>query len=142
MYLIAFLLSFYYVFFPYKDIDPEIKPYVDDFHVKLWERCNEEQYYSTHQISIKFGGTDNVFTEGAIGWCAKKPLGFDIVIDRDFWDKVPSTSKRTLIYHELLHCYLGYDHVENTILNDSFIYYPDHIVEEQLTFFIEQKCKP
>ena len=87
----------------YKGVDPKIQPYV-----------NEYMWLST-QFHIKFDDKVTIgFTKidhgNVVGVCYYGGFFREIDIDSDYWEHSTTTTRMTLMYHELSHCYCGRDH--------------------------------
>ena len=48
--------------------------------------------------------------DAAVGYCRR---GFEVRVVKSFWDSASATERNVLIYHELGHCALGLDHVDD-----------------------------
>jgi hypothetical protein len=115
-------------FYPaqYEYIDPEIKPYVDLY------KQNKLRYLNTDQIRklyIGFGSIDDGFeaeceTKTIINGITNKVVAQyrSIYVSRDRWLYLNDTNRQLLIYHELGHCDLGFEHTSGyTIMNPDAI---------------------
>lgn len=100
-------------------VDPELQGYVNEYYTLLGQYCPNKKYNITKHYHIYL--TKNVGYEAdTIGMCSRLILGFDVQINRAFWNKASLIDRRQLIYHELAHCLIFKPHV-----NDKFNYmYP------------------
>jgi len=130
-------------------------PYFDSY-----KRQFESEYIlaksgdiNTSAIRINF--VKEIENNRAVGVCYQFIGGAEIVIKSGFWNKISSTSRKNLIYHELGHCALnrghldtkhkGYnisimnstmisdfylDNFENVILKELFTSNPTNMIEE------------
>lgn len=135
--LTAFVL---YNFFPYCIIDKEVQPMLQDFQVRMWEKC-DKQIHPTWQIAIELEDKLKFADKEVIGRCLIKPVGFNIELLRSYWELSTETQKRELLYHELLHCYLGIKHQKNTLMNEYAMNYNEFDLNEQLNLFLNQACR-
>lgn len=84
-----------------------LKPYITEFYDHLERVCPETHDLRNERYSIGFGDTDS---DGTIGYCAPLLNGYQIVIDKDFWNRASLEDRSNLMYHELTHCVLGVQH--------------------------------
>ncbi len=71
--------------------------------------------YKLNDIPINFGDTEN---ERFVGVCFTYSDGKkEVIIKADWWNKVPPSSRESLIFHELGHCALDREHNEDMIVN-------------------------
>lgn len=82
----------------FKGIDPELKPYVDDYF-NLSKRYNLEFKGS---VSMGFKKIDR---EPVIGTCYISSGFREIEIDKPYWDRASFIQRKALVFHELTHCY-------------------------------------
>jgi hypothetical protein len=69
--------------------------------------------YSVTNVPINFGDTENV---AYVGVCFTYSNGDkEIIIDKQWWDRVSPTSRESLIFHELGHCALNRVHNDEEI---------------------------
>ena len=87
-------------------IDPTFMPYVIEF----------SQHVNVSRVTIQFGNVP----EAASAACYKNNLGdMTINVRNTMWNILCDKQKRALIFHELGHCVLGRDHLDNL---DSYMY--------------------
>lgn len=111
-------------------VDPTIQPYVDRY----------EQYKikfasvgGVRPISIYFKTLPGSF----IGMCYIKSSGERVIeIDPDFWFSNTDIDREILILHEMGHCDLNRDHVENSIMEPNHIS-PSRYLSQQFLFLQE-----
>ena len=73
--------------------------------------------YKVIDIPINFGDTEN---DQFVGVCFTYSDGKkEIIIKADWWNRVSTSSKESLIFHELGHCALDRDHNEDVIENTN-----------------------
>lgn len=94
-------------------VNPEFQPYYDDFvqDLTLYKRS---VIYGN--IEIRF---DTMKSEGRAGECHYLYPKHVIKINKVYWDRFNTVSKKIVIYHELGHCMLYKDHNES---RDSYGY--------------------
>jgi hypothetical protein len=87
----------------YTGVDPEIQPYVND-----WMHLADERGIKfNNSVSIGF---DSINRKETIGIC-NYGVGFrEIDIDELYWSQANIISKKTLVFHELVHCYCNRNH--------------------------------
>jgi len=114
----------------HKAIDPEMKKYVYDF---------SKEVKKLHKVRIGFKDIKLKIGKGSIiGMCTFSvyPLGPEIDIDIKYWKRATPLERRSLIYHELTHCYCNsLFHTDDIMSNDSCpvsIMYPSAFDEQCL----------
>lgn len=105
----------------YKSVDPILEPYVFDYYQLFKEQCPVKFKETTSSYTIDFIPDNKTY----VGVCMLRLHGFRLHVNREWWDNEASLlDKRQLIYHELSHCVLDKDHV-NDIHNYMYpIIYP------------------
>ncbi len=98
---------------PMRKIDKDIQPYYDAFIENFTEICGN--YNPPNLVNIHF----TKLVSPNIGGCLSYPFGYTLDIDQEYWDLAPSSRRVQLVYHELSHCVLGKDHVDNP---DNYMY--------------------
>ncbi len=87
----------------YKGVDPEIAPYVNEY----MDLAKIMGIKFKNKVTVGFKDINN---GNIIGEC-EYGLGFrEIDVDRTYWNRSTTTSKMTLLIHELSHCYCGRTH--------------------------------
>jgi hypothetical protein len=96
--------------------DVETKPYLDDF---LALAADHGFTFSEEDVEIGLGEVEQLPGdpgETTVGICYKYPDQLPrIVIASDTWEKSDDADREALLFHELGHCLLGRDHVEDKI---------------------------
>lgn len=138
-FLVISLLGYHFI--PYHDVTPQVQPYLQDFQVKMWDKCDDSHIRSTLQVSIKIVDKLTTLNVNTVGICHYRLLGFDITLREDFWNYLDDVGKRQLMYHELLHCYLNIDHKGGTIMDEFHSTFSEEDIEKQLDYFIDEVCK-
>ena len=87
----------------YMGVDPELKPYVDEYKALAKAR----NLIFTHEVTVGF---TKIKENNIIGWCNYGFTFREIDIDRPFWNATSNLGKKMLIWHELSHCYCDRDH--------------------------------
>lgn len=87
-----------------KNIDPVFKPYLDMY-------LSEKGSSLSRKISIQFGPQQGVAL--ATCWMSGKTAPAKILVSRDDWNDLDENAKIILMFHELGHCDLGYDHTSS-----------------------------
>lgn len=96
--------------------DEEFLPYIDEFLVEAKQRglTLEDEIA---KVNIGFSSLDH----DRAGQCNRWKS--EILINRDYWERVDEIEKRRLIFHELGHCVLDRDHRnERTSSNECLSY--------------------
>lgn len=88
------------------------QPYVYSFEAHAKNELNDPNF-KVVDVPINFGDTEN---DQFVGVCFTYSNGDkEIIIDKEWWDRVSETAKESLLYHELGHCALNRGHNEDTI---------------------------
>lgn len=109
--------------------DAELEPHVANYYSLTRYICGDKKpiNYTRHRIRLdSINGT-------SIGICKWKLNGFEIVIDKDFWNApgITNEDREQLMFHELSHCVLDRDHN----FDDKYHYmYPSQIYLPQQTY--------
>ncbi len=92
-------------------IDPALVPYFDSFEREAAKRGVEinESVRSASLVDDMEGKPDDVF-----GICATDYLGKRVEIRRKSWNIATEWDKRSVVFHELGHCLLGREHMDQT----------------------------
>jgi hypothetical protein len=138
----AFLLSLFaslllFLSAPNKKADSELYPYYKDFMAFSKKKCSKIE--TPNQFLLTFGTLKN----DQIGLCYTYPFNKrEIFIDESYWGIATEIEKRQLIYHELTHCILDKDHVNDAENYMSPYLFPleEQELYKQLTINIEEFC--
>lgn len=129
-----------YRIFPLKYINPELKPYYNNFMATAKQYCPEKDLNIPVKMDIDI--SDKV-DAGILGYCVQyKHMFYYISINKSFWDQSPISDRYQVMMHELTHCVMGEGHSEDP---DSYMYYSINYLtteetEQQLTDFFNEKC--
>lgn len=93
---------------PERNIDPELKPFVDSYISLIESQCPGKFKYN-HQFNVRFGKLEYP----VIGLCFSPFDTRNITIDPNNWQSESDSGKLALMYHELSHCILDKNHVDN-----------------------------
>lgn len=137
--LVAYILG--RLFIPYNNVGEEFKHILNDFRVKMWDKCDGKHIKSTWQLSISTGYDLVYNNKNIIGLCHPRLFGFDITVSKEYWDIASDANKKQLLYHELLHCYLNLEHKRDTIMDEYTIPFSDNEIESQLDAIIGEACE-
>ena len=99
-------------FVPIKNVEPELEPYYYKFLSTVYAHCENRQVFAPNQLTIKFS-KGGALGERIIGVCRNRVFSFTIEIDKDYWYRADESDRLQLMTHELSHCVLGLDHVDN-----------------------------
>jgi len=138
---ILFGLTFVFTFIfavPSHYVDPELKPYVDDYMALLDQTCPGKVRYNNQFIVVK-----TKLDEKYIGMCTNLLDYRKIEVDTAFWNQADEYERRQLMYHELAHCVLNKKHVEGF---DNYMYYRKndvlpYLLESQVVLDMKEWCK-
>lgn len=127
-----------FVYFPIKRIDPALKGYYDYYQELKNEVCPSLKLYKPAKIIIDFGMKSGPY----IGICYRSNIGFHITVDRQWWDHEDEQDRFQLMMHELSHCMLGLDHIEDpsNYMYPSFMYLDKDTVIQELTANFKAQC--
>jgi hypothetical protein len=132
------ILSIFYFFGPVSFDNKVLEPYKLEVMTMIQQHCYPSQYYNPKKQFLYF----KQLTDGAIGQCVLNPFYYKIEIDPDYWRHLSEDERYQLLAHELTHCVLLIDHIDNK--NDYMYYYmvdiPKDIVKKQLLENIKLRC--
>lgn len=118
----------------YKIIDKEAFPYYSEYVSLIPEYCQQRQMPSKLRIAFMSNKdlVDYIRVPDAIGVCVEAPIGtHTIFLNKDWWDKADGHGREQLVMHELSHCILDKDHVDD-YKNYMYPSYNAEITHEQL----------
>lgn len=99
---------------PREGIHVELQPYVDRF-IQYGKHYRGENF-EMQQINMDIGEArdlwDPFINAGTVGWCKPLMRPLEIMIDSGYWEDITELEKEQLVFHELGHCILDADHVE------------------------------
>lgn len=134
------ILSIYLLinFIPLYYINKQLKPYEQEVMEIVKQYCKSNQYFRPSQRMMYF----HTLKDNAIGMCIILPFSFKIEIDPLFWISADSDQRTEVIYHEMAHCLLGKEHVDNP---NNYMYYslvdmPKEEVKKQFIKDLEKHC--
>lgn len=111
IYLLTLLALTVAIVVPKRNYHPELNPYIDQYMEILQEPCMPDQLnYPGNTYAGFVSGFINPVTAGT---CTRTKAFWQINISRPVWDKLRESEKRELMFHELSHCILWKNHVEN-----------------------------
>ena len=88
-------------------IDDEIR----SFEVMYRLDATANRIFFDKPVSIGFSSIKTKSkSEAVVGLCTYGANFREIDVDRNYWDKSTWITRRTLIYHEMIHCFCGRDH--------------------------------
>lgn len=90
-------------------VDEELKAIVNDY----LELAKIKGIVFKKKVGVGF---TSIHRGNVVGLCHYGTSFREIDIDREYWDRASRTSKRTLLFHELTHCYCTrpHDHDDGT----------------------------
>lgn len=137
---------FYYMFIArtllvisYQKVDPELVPYVAEYKNLLDKYCETKQYNTSNFYSIKLLPK---MEADHIGVCYRKFNGYKIEINGEWWNTASEDDRKQLIFHELAHCLIDKDHVEDqtNYMNPFFVSLKYQDLYDQVTLDIYNRC--
>lgn len=102
-------------------------PGVDD---RLWEIFQEfETEAKTRGIAVDLadagitGSISTIEEDGVVGYCSygRRRSPNHIEIDDTFWRRASSVAREYIVFHELGHCYLYREHLEDCFANRTWV---------------------
>lgn len=131
---LKYVLLFFciYVFTPISYCDKTLNPYVQEVLEITNQHCNKKQYYNPAHTYVYF----KKMSGHMIGYCSPKINGYGITVDPLYWKYANEDDRFQLIAHEMTHCILGKDHVDN---KHNYMYYSVYPLTKQIIIqqFIE-----
>lgn len=129
--------------FHYKIIDKELKPYVSEYYRLLNKYCKNRKYNKSSHYIIFLDDINEYRGDGTqtIGVCYHKLFGFEVEIDRGWWESSNESLRKQLIYHEMAHCLINQEHSPN---KSNYMYqglFPNDNVETQSIQDIKDYCQ-
>lgn len=123
---------------PYTKIDPVLGMYYNTIKYAVDRDCPSQDYYHPNQILMKF---DNLQGQ-TIGMCTRTINRYTIRIDSSWWSEARQDERFQLMAHELSHCILGADHVDDrhSFMSSTFQTLSMSEVILQLRELIKEKC--
>lgn len=109
-------------------IDPQTREFYKEYISYIPDSC-KANILRDNKIVIRFEKLDSNF----IGFCNRMFKRRLILLDSGFWSWTKETDKKQLLFHELSHCLLNKDHVDNV---GNYMYPTQTPILE--TLFIEQ----
>lgn len=93
------------------EFNDELVPYVEIFKMEAAARGIE---FDNEAEKIE-GYIQNIFDNGIGGVCRRHDEGRNrsIIIDKDYWEKSNELEREFVVFHELGHCFLLRDHLDD-----------------------------
>lgn len=110
------------------NIDPQTKKFYKEYISYIPETCKPD-ILRQNKIIIRFEKLESNF----IGFCNRMFKQRVILLDVGFWSWTRETDKKQLLFHELSHCLLNKEHVDNA----AHYMYPSQLALSE-SFFVEQ----
>jgi Zn-dependent peptidase ImmA (M78 family) len=135
----AFILLFgLYRIVPIHYVDKGLESYVSDFEQLDKIYCPGGEL--PNQLVIKFG---DLSKENWLGVCKISPVRSEVIFDKDYWTNADEDDKISLVFHELSHCILDLDHVDdpNNYMYPSYTRMNRDVVIAQTIKNIKETCK-
>jgi len=125
-------------------VDPLLQPYEDWYFNLVNKSCNPRQYVNRNDYSIQF--VDKIDGTLIIGQCRMYPFVTrrEIIISMEWWDHMPEIYKKTLLAHELTHCFFNEQHTTdvNHFMYPELRYFMNtEELETQLSEYFKGECR-
>lgn len=122
-YVLLFLCIYYFT--PINYCNKNLKPYVKEVLEITNKYCTKKQYYNPLHTYIYFKKLPN----NIIGYCSSKINGYGITIDPIYWKYATEADRFQLVVHEMSHCIIGKNHVDNKF---NYMYYSLYPLSKQI----------
>jgi hypothetical protein len=128
-------------------VNPELKPYVDDYMIMVKNNCRPDQYYYPDHTALFIEDIpqDPDYKEDSdpriVGQCGYTSTYFHIYIDTKFFRQATIFERKAVIFHELRHCLFHLDQHNkdpNSYFNDKV---PDILEPELYSQVIDDLMK-
>lgn len=87
----------------YQGVDPRAQHFLDEY---LWLSTQHDvRFYNKVTIGFR-----NINDGLIVGFCTEAEFFREIDLDISYWNNSTSTTRMTLLFHELSHCYCKRDH--------------------------------
>lgn len=132
------IFALFYLFTPTSYSNKDLKPYRDEVMDIIDQHCNSADYYHPRKQFLYF----QKLTDYKIGECFINPLFYTIKIDLIFWAHANETERFELLSHELTHCALVYNHVDNyyNYMYYSIVTLSKDVILNQFLDNIKRRC--
>lgn len=126
-------------FIPNTNINPELQSYYEDYMGIVNQYCTKDQYNQPVRLDIDF---ENL-PDPEIGHCEIRINSYYIKLDRSYWLESNEDARRQLMFHELSHCIIDKDHVNDVSNYMFFMTQPlePTTVRRQVTDDIKDHCE-
>lgn len=121
------------------NVDPELKPYVDEFDQETGARSHVNMVFEENVI-----GKNGKIVAGVCRYSGNVFTPNTVSINKNYWGTIPVPMRKSLVWHELGHCVLDLDHNEDltpegypaSVMYPSVI--PGHIWETRFDTYREE----
>lgn len=107
--LLLNIITAYNTFKPIYKVDPELEFYLTMFSFALENNCYYKEYDHPNQFIMEFKDLDNY---AVLGRCGRGISRRVIQINSQTWEYLSNDGKLDLLFHEMSHCFLNVDHVD------------------------------
>lgn len=125
---------------PIRYVNTELLPYYNKFMDFTTQICTKDKYFYPNKIYIGFSSLKG----NVIGECSVSREAFYINIKSDYWFHSKDSVRESLMFHEMTHCVLKMDHVDdrnnymNPEINEDLT---KEQIEAQLIQNLNKRCK-
>lgn len=120
---------------PVHNVHPDFQYLVDEYTAIVNKECLPDQLFYPSKTSILF--VKSFPEKDTAAQCTRFEDAWEIEVLQSEWDKITLDNRRTLIFHELSHCMLLQEHVENpmnymypSIVDIEFNVINDQVLED------------
>ena len=99
-------------------VDAPVQEYYDRFIYEASIR-GLDVAYETSQVPARIADIDEANVIGTCSWSSNH--AHNITLDQSYWRSATDMQREFLVFHELGHCVLGRDHVDNSDANGNCI---------------------
>lgn len=96
----------------FESTNPVFHSYIEEYEQK-GKSATGKQNFKVNDIPVNFGDTENIAFQGVCFeyFDGKK----EIIIRESWWKNVNEQYRKSLLFHELGHCHLNREHLEETL---------------------------
>ncbi len=92
-------------------IESELQEYFDSFSEEAQIRGVDIQFDAIEIAAY----IENIERQGTLGQCMTYSDGSkEVIIDENYWSRISNSEKEFLVFHELGHCVLGREHLDES----------------------------
>lgn len=130
------------VLYPIHRVDPTLQLYLDQYLTIVNKQCSDDELNLPRKIIIEFVPK---FDDEMVAYCRRTAGLFEIRVSKKYWDSPENIGehRRVTIFHELSHCILEKEHVDNL---NNYMYYSvidisQPVLDNQVYEDARKKCQ-